>query len=119
MNRNAEIIMEKAICAKLVDSLLAAGYRLGVNDGEETTVANSPDKTTVMAAVASTDEDHILVYKDGKRIGWVFLVWGNCTDIISNYTVNLEEAIAPVNAFVRKLDDGDPAAFAEAFAVPA
>jgi hypothetical protein len=118
MDRKAEIILEKAICAKVVDCLLAAGYGVGVNDGEETTVVNSTDRAVIIEATFSTDEDYILAYTNGHKVGWVFLVWGNYTDLISDYTTNLEEALKPVNEFVRQLDDGSPAAYAEAFAQP-
>ena len=46
-------------------------------DGEEATVTNSTDKTKIMDAVSQGTEDFLLAYKNGKKVGWVRLMWGN------------------------------------------
>lgn len=97
MNRKLEIELEMKICSAVIDSLIAAGYKVGVNDGEDTTIKNSTDKEALMKAVFTTDEDYILAYKDNKQIGWVRLIYGNCADLISDYTCNLEDSIKPAN----------------------
>lgn len=94
--------IEELISKKVVDCLLKAGYAVGVNDGEDTTVKNSTNKHEIHKAMFSTDEDWILAYKDGKQVGWVRLVYGNNTDVICDYTVNLEDALKDANALAEK-----------------
>ena len=101
MDRKLEIKIEMAIALKVAEALLKAGYKLGVNDGEETTVKNSDSLEKISKALFTTDQDHLLVYKDGKKFGWVFLVWGNVEDVVTDYTTNLDEIIAP---FIQNLD---------------
>ena len=110
--------IEKAIATAAVDQLLAAGFRLGVNDGEEITIRQSTDKAAIMAALFTTDEDWLLVWDKGsvdgepvwnghgaptsKRTGhdhWVRFVYGNDGfDVISDYTVSLEEHLTNATA---------------------
>jgi hypothetical protein len=91
--------IETRICEKAVDGLLAAGFAVGVTDGEEATVTNSTDKTKIMDAVSATGEAFLLAYKNGKKAGWVRLMWGNAAHLIIDYTVNLEDALKEANAF--------------------
>ena len=85
--------MERAVISALVKAGLEAGYTLGVHDGEEVVLNRSTSYKAVMAAIMSVDEEHIVFYsaETGKRVGWVFLVYGNDGwDVISDYTTNLE-----------------------------
>ncbi|MEF2146662.1 MAG: hypothetical protein V3573_14545 [Desulfovibrionaceae bacterium] len=88
-------MIETQIATRVVNSLLDAGYTVGVNDGEEITVRRSTDRTEIMAALETTDEDYILAYDatTGRNISWVWLVWGNDEDLITDYTVNLEPVV--------------------------
>ena len=99
------IAIERRICKRLVDVLLDEGYGVGVNDGEETTVKNSLDAKEIMSAIQTTDEDYILVYKAGKRIGWVRMIWSNGTEVLTDYTTNLEDVLKPVNDYINLLDN--------------
>ena len=98
------IAIERKICKRLVDVLLDEGYGVGVNDGEDTTVKNSLDAREVMNAIQTTDEDYILVYRAGKRIGWVRMIWSNGTEVLADYTTNLEDVLKPVNDYINLLD---------------
>jgi hypothetical protein len=104
MSRKLEIELEMRICEKAVEGLLAAGYAVSVNDGEETTVKNCTDKSIIMDAVFTTDEDYLLAYKEGEEDGWVRLIWGNVQDLISDYTTNLEDAFKDANDFAASYD---------------
>lgn len=101
--RRAEMLAERVIVLKLIDTLLAAGFELSVNDGEE----NHPwttDRAAVIDAILNTDEDTLRVRKDG-RTGWVLLVYGNGGwDVICDYTVWLEDVLAPVMALAEELE---------------
>lgn len=92
--------IEAQIAGRVVDGLLAAGYTVGVNDGEDTTVSRSTDRAEILGALETTGEDYILAYdaESGRRIGWVWLVWGNEEDLITDHTVNLTPIIDPIIA---------------------
>lgn len=100
-------VTEKAIVGKLVTDLLAAGLKISVFDGEETTVRRSADAKTIFEALASTDSDTLLIYRtdDPKRIGSILLIWGNDHDIISDYSDNatIESFVDPVQDFAEGL----------------
>jgi len=96
--------IERQIVKKTIGELLAAGYGLGVADpdDDEWLIENSTDADAVMKELMAADEEHLYVYRDGKRIGWVYFVYGNSGwDVISDYTVNLE----PVMKIVGELED--------------
>ena len=96
MDRKLEIKIEMGIALKVAKALLKAGYKLGVNDGEETTIKNSDNLLKISKALFTTDQDHLLVYKSNEEIGWVFLVWGNVEDVVSDYSINLDGIISPI-----------------------
>jgi hypothetical protein len=74
--------VELKIAERLVDDILAAGHTITVNDGEEDTVIKSSSKADIMAALRTTDWDYLKI--DG--IGWIWLIWGNDCDVISDYS---------------------------------
>jgi hypothetical protein len=84
--------IERQIIVCLVEDLLAEGYRLGVNDGEETVLEASADEETIFGAMSTTDEDYLLFsYENTGGVGWIRLIYGNGPDVISDYTVTLKE----------------------------
>ena len=107
----ARVAIERKIVKRTVSDLLAAGYELAVHDGEDWH-ERTTDAAKLHAALMETDEDRLFVYKvdgpHGKRdwYGWVFFVYGNDGyDVISDYTVNLENDLAAVNAYADTLED--------------
>lgn len=81
---------EETIVLAAAVALIDAGYYLGVNDGEETTIHHSRDIAAIQKALFTTDEDYLYVYKlatGGKRPdSWVRCVYGNDGyDVISDY----------------------------------
>ncbi len=87
---------ERQIIVLLVEDCLAAGFKVGVNDGEETTLRDSSDEAEIFAAMSTTDEDFLLLnkYDDAGEIlckGWVRLVYGNDGYVISDYTCNVQD----------------------------
>jgi hypothetical protein len=102
--------IEKRVITEAIDQLLAAGFSLGVNDGEETTLKHSVNKKHVLRALFTTDEDYLLVYLSitGRQIGWVRLVYGNDGwDVINDYTTNLEPQLASAEALANRIADGN------------
>jgi hypothetical protein len=85
--------VEKAICTKVVDVLLAAGYSLGVNDGDDITIHHSTDRKAILKALFTTDEDYLYIYEQDSNVEdirwpdyWVRFVYGNDGwDVISDY----------------------------------
>jgi hypothetical protein len=90
--------IEMTIAGRVVDALMAAGYTIGVNDGCDTTVRHSTDRAEIMGALASTGEDYVIAYDaaTGKQFGWVWLVWGNDEELITDHTVALTSIIDPL-----------------------
>jgi len=94
--QNLERKIARVICA----DALKAGYALNLNNGGDTHELAEPttDLETVLAAMFQTDQEHVLVYRDGKQIGWVFFVYGNDGwDVVNDYTTNLEPIMGRAN----------------------
>ncbi len=100
------ISIEDQIIKITIKALLDVGYVLSVNDGEETTVYRSANIAQIFEAMKTTEEDYLLVY-DGVRgdsrrgpgggHGWVRFIYGNDdTEVINDYTTNLEPVMAPI-----------------------
>jgi len=85
--------IERKIVTQIITDALAKGYTLGVNDGEEITLERCNDPETILKALFTTDDDWLLVYAaDGKRIGWVRLIYGNDGyDVVNDHTTNLAD----------------------------
>ena len=95
--------VEQTIARAVVDALLAAGFLLGVNDGEELVVHHTRDRKDILAALFNTDEDYLYVYKDEDKDDptnvlydprpdyWVRFVYGNDGwDVVCDNSVALE-----------------------------
>lgn len=98
--------VERLIARRLIADLLRANYSISVNDGEETTVARSVHAQRIFAAMCTTDEDSLIIYRTvsrTERFGWIKIVYGNDgVDMISDYTTNLEPIIAPIYQMDRR-----------------
>ncbi len=98
---------ERRTAVKVIDDLLAAGFSLGVFDGEEITISRSTDGAAILAAMYTTEEDYIKVYPlptEGRMkppaMGWVRFVWGNEDWVaVCDYTTNLEPIMAGVQTW--------------------
>lgn len=110
-------IIENKIMRKAIAALLDAGFVVTVNDSEEDTLVHSTDAKAIFAAMKTTDEDRLRAYSiksdngvdldEPKYRGSIFFVYGNDgPDVICDYSVSLEEALAPVNEYADTLDAG-------------
>lgn len=95
--------IERTIVKRVITDFLAAGYALGVYDGEETVLKDSILPARIMGAMFSTDEDWLKVYlingsptEPNKVCGWVRFTYGNDADVICDYTTNFEPIMKPV-----------------------
>ena len=87
---------ERNIAKALVRRALAAGYSITVHDGEEPTLKTSRDEKAIFSAMNSTDSDTLIFFLGNRRVGHVWLVWGNEEDLVSDWSDN-EEIDAIVN----------------------
>lgn len=95
------IKLEQRIVKMTVDALLAKGYTLSVFDGEEEHTATK-ERKAIIDALMETDEDYLNVSSSDNTVnlGWIRFIYGNDGyDVISDYTTNLDEDLAGVNAF--------------------
>lgn len=88
--------VERKIASAVIDDLLKAGYEIVVNDGEEEVTEKITDKSEILDAMFSTDEDYLLAYLPGMFpiAGWVRFIYGNDgPDVINDYTMSLEPVL--------------------------
>lgn len=102
---NARKRMEKTIARRVILDAIAAGYTLNVYNGGETDELPEPSNKvrTILGAMFGTDEEHLIFFKEGKRKGWVWFVYGNDGwDVVSDYTTNLEDVMKGANDLADK-----------------
>lgn len=97
--------IEQKIAKRVVGDLLAAGFSITVNDGEEDILESSDDPFAILHAMfgaATATDDNVLVveHRTSPRSGWVRFVWGNGEDCLPDYTTNLDPIIEPVYAWI-------------------
>lgn len=72
---------ERFVVRGIVNRALDKGYLLTVFDGEEFPVLHSDDSDEVMAELGHCDEEWLYVENaDRKKIGMIWLVYGNDPD---------------------------------------
>lgn len=106
-DKSPKIAAERGIARELIRNLVDAGYALGIhNGGDEAEVRCSINKRRLFENLAQAEHDEIVVYtREGKKVtgtaGFVLLVYyydHDPCELIADYSVNLEETIAPALA---------------------
>lgn len=93
--------MERRIVTFMIEDAIKQGFALSVFNGEEVTVKKSTNATELWEACRTVDEETIFFHKDDVLVGGVNLVYGNDGwDVISDYTVKLEDVLAATNRVV-------------------
>lgn len=123
-------LVERTIAEAAIDSALAKGYKLSVDngaDGDDDNVRDfetlSADKADILSRMFQTDEDYLFVWqatgavaKYGDRdattgrAGWIRFIYGNSGwDVISDYSDNdaINSVLDPVNVMVDKIEAGE------------
>jgi hypothetical protein len=101
---------ERKVVRRTVRTLLAAGYAVTVYNGEDTPIRRSTSVNAIMAEVQAADEEYLYVLRKDDagnylRVGSIWLVYGNSgPEVIADYSVCLEEVLAPVNAYCDTLE---------------
>jgi hypothetical protein len=102
--------VEARIVKATVRTLLAAGFKLSVDDGgDELAITDSTNYSAIIDALMNTDEDYLLIREESvqpkRLIGWVRFVYGNDGwDVIADYSITLESYIGE-GTKVQKLVD--------------
>ena len=92
--------VEQKIARALVVEALKAGYVITIDNGEDDETRKFDGVKSVLDAMFLTDQEHLHMWNptNGKRVGWVFFVYGNDGwDVISDYSVNLEPIMTEAN----------------------
>lgn len=115
------IAVEQDIAERACKALLAAGYRLAVHNGEDddATVVSYDAKDGLQSSVErvlglmfATDDEYLFAYKveraivpdDNRPDAWVRFVYGNDGyDVISDYSMNIDTFLKPVNDYADTL----------------
>jgi hypothetical protein len=99
--------VEVDIVTRTVDALLAAGYALATEHGDGLLPAvPTRNRAAMLGELMEVDDEYIMAYTPGRdgHFGWVRFVYGNGGyDVISDYSVNLETTLEPVNAYADSL----------------
>lgn len=108
MNVKTRQKLEKQIVSKTVEVLLAAGYLLSVNDGEQIVVNKSEDAERILGAMFTTDEDQIIAYDRNADLtveaGSVGFIYGNDGyDVMNDHSMSLAEVLKPVDELIAEL----------------
>lgn len=98
--------VERLVVSKIISVARLAGYALGVYDGERFVVTNSTSRKEILAAMFSVGQEWLYLYKGGKRVAWVFLVYGNDGwDVVCDHSPNVESLLKPAFALADRLSD--------------
>ncbi len=92
--------VERLIARALIKDALAAGYSINIDNGGDTFELPEPsvDIKKILETMFATDDEKLIFYKDGKRAGWVWFVYGNDGyDAICDYTTNLDHIMGGAN----------------------
>jgi hypothetical protein len=103
MKLETRIALEKKIVRKTVRELLAAGYEIAVDNGEEQ-LPYTTHYSSITSALFSTDEV-LLIARKGDQTSFVYLVYGNDGyDVINDYGMTLAPIMSVISRYVDKLD---------------
>jgi len=69
--------LDAKIILRLVGWALDRDWSVDVWDGEEYAVKEACTRDTIIQALLSTDEDQLIFRANGKKVGWISLVYGN------------------------------------------
>jgi hypothetical protein len=101
--------LEQRIVKRVVDVLLANGYALRVDDGEDYR-PNEPttDRRAILAELAATDDDTLETVRtvDGSvKRSFVRFVYGNSGyDVIADYGMSLDSLLEPITDYASTLE---------------
>lgn len=81
-------MLQDLIITNLIAAIIAGGYTITVNDGDDNVLYKSIDTTRIRSAMGSTETDVLNVYNGNQYIGFILLIPCNGDDIVSNHSGN-------------------------------
>ena len=89
---NTTTLIEKKIVGLILNSAYSSGYTCRLYDGESWATDKNATIKEIMYYLMTTDEETLVIYDEsGKRVGSIFLVYGNNGyDVITDNTDNIE-----------------------------
>jgi hypothetical protein len=87
----------RRIVRRLISDAIKAGYTINVYNGDDDDLelpAPSAKLGEIMGALFATFDEHIFLFRNGKRVGWIYLVHPNGADVITDYSRNLDPIVA-------------------------
>lgn len=105
MSRKWDYVLMGQIAKLCVEGLLSAGFNLYVDheENEEIPIIDSSDAS--IKEIIDICDDEYLYAKKGKKTGWIFFrMYNEPEEVISDYTINLENFIKPALELAKKYD---------------
>lgn len=103
------INVERKIIEKTIDVLLKAGYGLQTDQSGDALMPEdgaTTNRAEIVPHLMETDDERLIVCIDGRAFGWIRFVYGNDGyDVISDYTMNLDDALTPVQDFATTFEN--------------
>jgi hypothetical protein len=102
---------QKAAARTVIERAINAGLNVTAYNGAVEALEHSTDIKALFEFLGETGEDELTYYNaEGKRLGFAFLVWGNCPsgyELVSNYgwTSDVNETLIET---LTNLDHLDP-----------
>ena len=79
--------IERTIANGIIQELLAKGWSVSVLDEEEVALLRCTSRTDILDAMGETDTSSLIAHDStGKRLGWIWFVHGNGTDVVADYS---------------------------------
>ena len=84
---------EFRIISGIVRRAISKGYTVSVYDGGEFTVKRSRDPAEIIGALATTEQDALVLRDaDGRKVGTISLVYNGDDTVVADHTDNDETA---------------------------
>jgi hypothetical protein len=99
---------ELHIIRALVTAVLSKGLTVSVYDGGAWPVKRSSDISTIMSALHSTDEEELMIRDATRRVGSVYLIYGNQPwEVIADHTdtPKMLEVLEPAEAAAKQIEE--------------
>jgi hypothetical protein len=86
---------ERDVVRALVRRALDAGYVISVDNGGDTyEIDRSSSYAAVVRELFATDEERLILSKDGRAEGYILLVYGNNPEeVVADYTLSLAHLV--------------------------
>lgn len=98
--------VEKRIARQVITDAIKDGYSLNVFNGGDTYELPAPSTKVkdILGAMFATDDERLYFWKDGKRCGWVWFVYGNDGwDVVCDHSENVQHIMGGAEALADKL----------------